>query len=172
MIENGNTKGHGQTVGGNGDDAPPPTIQRHSDDGFNTRNATASMSQKTLTFANRISELFYDVNQPQLAMHMHRPDVLHQYSLDALETMMSVKETMKALQQLSDLKRDDPMAYNRLILETPHDCDMCNTRHIDGDLCDPTTCEHDYDSDKADDGWMVCIYCHDEQPDDYDGDDY
>lgn len=161
-------------MGGNGDDAPPPTIQRHSDDGFNTRNATASMStKKTLTFANRISELFYDVNQQTLAMHMHRPDVLHQFSLDALETMMSVKETMKALQQLSDLKRDDPMAYNRLILETPHDCDMCNTRHIDGEPCDPTTCEHDYDSSDGDDGWMVCIYCGDEQPDDNDEwDDY
>jgi len=53
-----------------------------------------------------------------------------------------------------------------------HECDMCNTRHIDGDLCDPTTCEHDYDSPKWADGWMVCIYCGDEQPDDYDGDDY
>lgn len=128
------------------------------------------MSQKTPTYVNRIVDLFYDVNQPQLAMHMHRPDVMHQYSLDALETMMSVKETMKALQQLSDLKRDDPKAY--ALYTNQHLCDMCNTIHVDGEPCDPTTCEHDYDSCKGDDGWMVCIYCDDEQPDDYDGDDY
>jgi len=127
----------------------------------------------TPTFARRIATLCNDVNEPQLAMHMHRSDVMHQYSMDALEMMISVKETMKALKQLSDLRRNDPMAYNRLLLETPHDCDMCNTRHIDGEhACDPTTCEHDYDWQKGDDGWMVCIYCGDEQPDDYDGDDY
>ena len=67
--------------------------------------------KKTPTYVNRIVDIFYDVNEPQLAMHMHRPDVMHQYSMDALEMMMSVKEMMGALKQLHDLRRNDPKAY-------------------------------------------------------------
>ena len=103
-------------------------------------------------------------------MHMHRPDVLFQYSIDALQMNIESRMVLETLKEMADLRRNDPKAY--ALLTNEHLCDMCNTIHVDGDLCDPTTCEHDYDSDKADDGWMVCIYCHDEQPDDYDGDDY
>ncbi len=118
------------------------------------------MSTKdTPTFARRIANLFYDVNQKQLSAFMHRTDVMHQYSLDALRTMMDAKEMMSDVKLIVELSKQ-------------HDCGMCNTRHVDGEPCDADSCEHDYDSSKGDDGWMVCIYCHDEQPDDYDGDDY
>ena len=51
----------------------------------------------------------------------------------------------------------------------PSPCDLCHTHHIDGEPCNPKTCEHDYDHSEGDYGWMVCIYCADETGDDRDG---
>lgn len=51
----------------------------------------------------------------------------------------------------------------------PSPCDLCHTHHIDGEPCDSKTCEHDYDHNEGDYGYMVCTYCGDETGDDRDG---
>ena len=85
------------------------------------------------------------------------------HSPNATALCIAMAQSMAdAVQHAADIKNDNDAMK-------AHECDMCNTRHIDGNLCDANSCEHDYDSDKADDGWMVCIYCHHETEWDDDG---
>jgi hypothetical protein len=81
------------------------------------------MSTKTYTSANTIEQLVHDVNKETLAMHMHRPDVLHQYSLDALQMNIESRMVLAFLKEMSDLRRDDPKAYALMTEQLSNDGD-------------------------------------------------
>jgi len=62
------------------------------------------------------------------------------------------------------------MAVQMKTMKQTHDCPICKTEHVDGEPCDPATCEH-HDYEYTENGWMECIYCGHETESDDDGDD-
>ena len=43
--------------------------------------------------------------------------------------------------------------------EKDDECDQCMTHHIDGELCNQSSCDHDYDILESIDGWVSCQWC-------------
>jgi len=43
--------------------------------------------------------------------------------------------------------------------ENGDECDQCMTHHIDGELCNQSSCDHDYDILESIDGWVSCQWC-------------